>query len=70
MARALKIQFDACRGNERRSIYRDDADRTTFLELLERSLELYDVRLLCYTLMSNHFHPAIQPLRPWIDSDD
>jgi len=35
-----------------------------FLDLLERSLEIYDVRLLCYVLMSNHFHLVIQTSRP------
>ena len=70
MARALRIQFAgafyhvACRGNERRPIYRDESDRLAFLELLERSLELHEVRLLCYALMPNHFHLLIQTLRP------
>jgi len=37
MARPLRIQYPGavyhvtCRGNERRDIYRDDKDRTTFL---------------------------------------
>lgn len=62
MARPLRIQYpDAvyhvtCRGNERQSLYRDDADRERFIRLLNQSLNLYTVKLHSYVLMNNHFH--------------
>jgi putative transposase len=66
MARPLRIQYrDAyyhvtCRGNDRRSIYRDDADRELFLEKLKASLEIYGVAVHAYVLMGNHFHLLVQ----------
>ena len=66
MARPLRIQYrDAyyhvtCRGNDRRSIYRDDSDRELFLEKLKASLEIYGVALHAYVLMGNHFHVLVQ----------
>ena len=66
MARPLRIQYrDAyyhvtCRGNDRRSIYRDDSDRELFLEKLKASLEIYGVALHAYVLMGNHFHLLVQ----------
>ncbi len=62
MARPLRIEYPhahyhvTCRGNDRRSIFRDDGDREAFLERLRRSLEIYEVKLHCYVLMNNHFH--------------
>ncbi len=62
MARPLRIEYpDAhyhvtCRGNDRRKIFRDDEDREAFLDRLRKSLEIYEVRLHAYVLMSDHFH--------------
>ncbi len=62
MARALRIQYPGafyhvtCRGNERREIFLDDQDRQIFLEKLHLSLDTYNVSLLAYVCMSNHFH--------------
>jgi putative transposase len=61
MARPLRIQYPGavyhvtCRGNERREIFRDDKDRKTFLEILSQSIEIYNIRLYSYILMSNIF---------------
>jgi len=66
MARPLRIQFpDAfyhitCRGIERRKIFIDDKDRYRFLAYLSDSLEIYQVVLHAYILMTNHFHLLIQ----------
>ena len=69
MARPLRIQYShayyhvTCRGNDRRSIYRDDTDRTLFLEKLRVSIEIYDVKLHAYVLMGNHFHLMVETPR-------
>lgn len=66
MARPLRIQYpDAvyhvtCRGNEKQNIYRDDADRSRFLQLLNQSVNIYTVKLHSYVLMSNHFHLLVE----------
>lgn len=44
------------RGNERREVYRDDADRREFLRLLGRSVELFGWKLHAWVLMGNHYH--------------
>ena len=66
MARALRIQFEGAvyhitsRGNERKEIFKDDADRVRFLEILELSLNTYQVLLYCYLLMENHYHLLVE----------
>jgi len=66
MARPLRISYpDAyyhvtCRGNERRNIFKDDSDRSLFLNKLKTSLEIYSVKLDAYVLMDNHFHLIVQ----------
>lgn len=65
MSRPLRIQYpDAyyhvtCRGNEQRKIFRDADDRKEFFRLLARSAEIYEVQVLAYALMPNHFHLLI-----------
>src|ERR1700677_4746102 len=44
------------RGNARRFILQSDADRRVYLDLLRQSMELYEIELMGYCLMSNHFH--------------
>ena len=62
MTRQLRIQYPGAfyhvtsRGNERQDIYRDEKDYKMFLEKLSGSLEVYNVSLLCYVCMTNHFH--------------
>ena len=66
MARPLRIQYpDAvyhitCRGNERQVIFKDDADRARFLQILTQSLSIYTVKLHTYVLMNNHFHLLVE----------
>jgi len=65
MSRPLRIQYPnayyhlTCRGNEQRKIFRDAEDRKEFLRLLARSAEIYEVQVLAYALMPNHFHLLI-----------
>jgi putative transposase len=62
MSRPLRIQYpDAyyhvtCRGNERGKIFRDTEDQKEFLRLLARSIIIFEVQLLTYALIPNHFH--------------
>ena len=66
MARPLRIQYPGavyhvtCRGIERKSIYKDDKDRKTFLEILVTSGKIYNIKIYSYVLMSNHFHLLIE----------
>ena len=66
MARPLRILFaDAyyhvtCRGNERKAIFRDDTDRSVFLDKLKASRQIYGVEIHAYVLMNNHFHLMVE----------
>lgn len=66
MARPLRVQYEdayyhvTCRGNARQEIYARDSDRSTFLDLLKRSSEIYQVEVLGYVLMENHFHMLLK----------
>jgi len=66
MARPLRIEYPGafyhvtCRGNERKTIFRDDSDRYTFLDMIAASLETFTVSLHGYVLMDNHFHLIIE----------
>ena len=48
------------RGNRRRRLFRDDADRTRFLDSLFIRTERYGVRLYMYCLMDNHVHLLVE----------
>jgi len=48
------------RGNERKAVFRDDADREDYLRRLARYREKFGFRLLAYCLMNNHVHLAIE----------
>jgi len=62
MARALRIQYPGahyhvtCRGNERKPIFADGQDEEVFLQKLSLSSAIYNVSLLAYVCMRNHFH--------------
>lgn len=69
MARPPRIEFDGAlyhvtsRGNARQCIFLDQADRLRFLAQLAESLELFDVLLLAYVLMDNHYHLLVRTPR-------
>ena len=48
------------RGHARETLFHDDQDRSSFLELLARSREHFAARLDHYFLMGNHFHLLLQ----------
>ena len=68
MARPLRLELAdgvyhlTARGNERRAICRDDADRLCFLELLQETLVRFRWRCLSYCLMTNHYHLLVRTL--------
>ena len=49
------------RGNARRFILDCDADRMAYLNLLRRNIELHELGLIGYCLMSNHVHLVVTP---------
>jgi REP element-mobilizing transposase RayT len=48
-------------GSDRRMIYPYDKDRLVFLELLARVVRRYELALIAYCLMGNHYHVLAQP---------
>jgi REP element-mobilizing transposase RayT len=66
MARHLRIQFCGAlyhvisRGNEKRDIFRDNRDRSHYLEILSRYKDELEFNLYCYVLMPNHTHLLIE----------
>jgi putative transposase len=48
------------RGNDKGIIYRDDADRDTYLRVLGGTVRHFRWRLLAYCLMPNHVHLLVQ----------
>ena len=66
IARPPRIEVENClyhvvaRGNERKTIYRDDTDRGRFLEIVGLVVARYGWCVLTYCLMSNHYHLLAQ----------
>lgn len=52
------------RGNDRAAIFRDDLDRTGFLELVAEVRAEYGWRILAYCLLGNHYHLLPQTPEP------
>jgi putative transposase len=48
------------RGNQRQDIFLTDTDRKRFLEYLEKYTAIFNYKLHCYCLMSNHFHLLLE----------
>lgn len=74
MARPLRLEHGGAvwhvtsRGNERKEIFRDDADRERFLAVLKRGVERFRWSLHAYVLMGNCC-PRTHDSRPDPDSD-
>ncbi len=51
------------RGTNRQKIFFLQSDREMYLNLLARNLESAQVRVLAYTLMTNHIHTVVVPER-------
>jgi putative transposase len=70
MARPLRVEFAGAlyhvmsRGNDRRAIVKDDADRQRRIDWLRRTVETYGWRLLAFVLMDNHEHLFLETPEP------
>ena len=66
MARPLRIEYDGAlyhvtsRGNEKKPIFKDDADRSVFLDTLHKVNKRYNWICHAYCLMNNHYHLVIE----------
>ncbi len=66
MARPLRVEVAGglyhviVRGNERRDVFRSDADRLRYLSRLAFYQKKFGFRVLAYCLMDNHVHLAIE----------
>ena len=74
MARPLRIEYPGAyyhvtsRGNEQKAIFRDDRDRERLLELLDRAVKHFHLRLHGYVLMGNHYHLLVETPRGGLKS--
>jgi putative transposase len=66
MARPLRIEYDGAlyhvtsRGNERKAIFKNDSDRTLFLDTLAQVSNRFHWICHAYCLMNNHYHLVIE----------
>lgn len=70
MSRPLRIELAGgfyhvtSRGNERKAIFADAADRVSLLNLIALVCERYRWRSLAWCLMDNHYHLVCQTIQP------
>jgi len=66
MARPLRIEYPGAvyhvtsRGNEKKPVFKDDADRENFLNTLQHVNKRYNWICHAYCLMTNHYHLLIE----------
>ncbi len=66
MPRPKRIHYEGAvyhvtsRGNERRKIVLDDADRNVFIRVLAETVEHHDVTCHAWVLMDNHYHLLLE----------
>jgi putative transposase len=66
MARPLRIEYDGAlyhvtsRGNERKAIFKNDSDRTLFLDTLAQVSKRFHWICHAYCLMDNHYHLVVE----------
>ena len=69
MARPLRLEFEDAiyhllgRGNARQRIFASEGDLLEFVKLVEASSKRFDVAVLAFVLMGNHFHILAQTRR-------
>ena len=57
----FSVQHVINRGNARQAVFRDPEDYEEFICLLGHAVERFDVSLLAYCLMPNHWHLVVCP---------
>ncbi len=66
MSRPLRIEYPGAvyhvtsRGNEKKSVFKDDQDRVNFLNTLQHVNKRYNWICHAYCLMTNHYHLLIE----------
>jgi len=66
MGRPFRIEYSGAlyhitsRGNEKKEIFLDEADRTKFLQILEDYHDRYGILIHSYVLMDNHYHLILE----------
>lgn len=66
MSRPLRIEYEGAlyhvtsRGNERKSIYRDEVDYHLFLDVLSEVCDRFNWVIHSWCLMSNHYHLVVE----------
>jgi putative transposase len=74
MSRPLRLEYPGAlwhvtaRGNERKPIYRDDADRERFLEVLADTVAWAGWRVQAWVLMGNHYHLLVETHEPTLSA--
>ncbi len=51
-----------CRGNDKKTVFKDDNDYEKYLEILQRYKERYKFSLYHYVLMGTHIHLVVEPI--------
>ena len=65
MVRPLRIEFPGAlyhitdRGNERKAVFRDDADRHRLIQCFKEAVEKFGLKIHAFCLMGNHYHLEI-----------
>ena len=69
MVRPLRIEFPGAlyhitdRGNERKAVFRDDADRHRLIQYFKEAVEKFGLKIHAFCLMGNHYHIEIETPR-------
>lgn len=70
MARPIRIEYENAlyhilsRGNERKSIFKDNKDYEKFLYYISLMHQRYGVIIYCFVLMNNHYHLLLETPKP------
>ena len=79
MARQPRVEFRGavyhvmCRGNRGEVVFREDSERTLWLDTMEEAVEKTGWRVHAYVLMDNHYHFLLEThmanlVNRWISS--
>jgi REP element-mobilizing transposase RayT len=69
MTRQLRIEYEGAayhvlsRGNDQQAVFLSVNDRNTFLQTLARLSERFEVDIIAFVLMDNHYHLLLRTHR-------